>query len=281
MRRILKEKVVDKSTEKKKRDALIQSIAVEETVKARVLDEVKQKKDELKSFEKSEAKAREQVEFWKKAAKDAERVFKALEARVVPLHSRVEEVETRLGKLLKEEVDVRQSLRFEQAKFTDEIIRLHSDFDIEERRLTHEIEVLERQKADQEARLMVLSRSGDMISQDLATKEREQKAMDVSLTNRMRELATINMNLAQTKSETERAKRELDAVDGKLEMLRAELYAKDKEIVAKTEEISYQEQAVISRREQLVALSAKEKRIQDLIPAIEALYERAGLKVKL
>lgn len=281
MRRILKEKVVDKSTEKKKRDALIQSIAVEETVKARVLDEVKQKKDELKSFEKSEAKAREQVDFWEKAAKDAERVFKELEARVVPLHSRVEEVETRLGKLLKEEVDVRQSLRFEQAKFTDEIIRLHSDFDIEERRLTHEIEVLERQKADQEARLMVLSRSGDMISQDLATKEREQKAMDVSLTNRMRELATINMNLAQTKSETERAKRELDAVDGKLEMLRAELYAKDKEIVAKTEEISYQEQAVISRREQLVALSAKEKRIQDLIPAIEALYERAGLKVKL
>lgn len=281
MRRILKEKTVDKSAEKKKRDDLIHSIAVEQTVKTRVEDEVKQKQNELKSMEKAEAKAREQVSFWENAARDAERVFKELEAKVVPLHSRVAEVEARLARLLKDEVDMRQSFRLEQANLTDQIIKMRADFDFEERRLAHEIEILERQKADQEARLMVLSRSGDMIAQDLATKEREQKAMDVSLTNRMKELATINMNLAQTKSEAERAKKELDLVDGRLATLKAELSAKDKEISEKVEEVRKQEEAVHARREQLVSLSVKEKRIQELIPAIEALYERAGLKIKL
>lgn len=281
MRRILKEKTVDKSAEKKKRDILIDSIATEQRTKDVILSEIKSLKDEMRAQRKMTEDAQEKAEFWKKASVDAERVFKELEAKVVPLHSKIEEAENRLGKLLKEEVDLRQSYRFQQANFADQTIKLRADFDYEERRLSHEIELLERQKADQEARLMVLSRSGDLIAQDLATKEREQTAMDVSLANRMKELATINMNLAQTKSESERAKRELDLVDGRLATLKAELSAKDKEISEKVEEVRMQEEAVHARREQLVSLSVKEKRIQELIPAIEALYERAGLKIKL
>lgn len=281
MRRILKNLPVDKTTEKKKRDALIESIAVEQTTKARIQEEIDEKKAEIKTLEKNETKAREQVEFWKKAAADAERVFKELEAKVGPLYTRVEEMEARLGTLLKEEVEVRQSIRAKQTELMDNLISLREDFDEEERRLNNEIALIERKKADQEARLMVLSRSGDLIADELAKKESEKQAIDESLTNRMKELTTINMNLTQTKNETERAKKELDNIDSKLSALRIELAEKDKKIIEKTEEIQKQEAVVLNLREQLVQLSAKEKRIQELIPAIEELYNRAGLKVKI
>jgi chromosome segregation ATPase len=281
MRRILDKKPVDKSAEKKKRDALIQSIGVEETTKMLLLEEIKNLQNELKTNAKEEDKAREQVEFWKNAARDAERVFKELEAKVVPLHSRVAEVETRIGKLIKDEVDIKQSFRKQQFDITNDLAKLRADFEAEERRLSYEIRLLEQQKASEESRLSILSRSSDIVAEDIARKEREQQAIDSSLAHRMRELATINMNLAQTKSEAERAKKELDKVDEKLATLKGELMEKDKEIARKIGEVNEQEQQVHVRREQLVALAAKEKRIQEVIPAIEALYNRAGLKIKI
>lgn len=91
--------MVDKSAEKKKRDALIQSIASEETVKARLAAEVTEKKAELLEHEKMVAKAKEQVEYWTKASLDAERVFRELEAKVKPLHSEIDALKNKCAEL--------------------------------------------------------------------------------------------------------------------------------------------------------------------------------------
>lgn len=281
MRRIREKKAVDKSADKKKRDALIHSIAIEEQALTLFGEQKNRAKKEISEIEKEKETAREQADFYKNSAARYENEYNDVVLKLIPLQSEIGSLESRLGKLIKEEVAIRMSLREMQEGYGKERARLDSERIKEEKGYEKRKAELEQEIISLEAKIKVLTKSSEEVAKDVADKSREKVSLDSSLGRRMEELAQINLNLAQSRTESERAEKELAEVGNRIKSLKNDIAAKDVEISKKNDEVTAREQEVEKKREELVALMQRSKKIDEKAQAVKDLFQMAGLNVDI
>jgi hypothetical protein len=280
-RRENKEKVIDKSAEKQKRDELIASIATETTVKQSLQKDSVELKKIIKEENELAVVAKDKKTFWEKASDDAERLFKDLETKIRPLHSELGTLEVTIVQIKKEEAAAKEALLKMQIEATEEMARLNNFYATEKNRIDANFISLARENTELENRVTVLKATESSLVDSIAENRREQIAVTSSLELRIKELAQINLNLSSTQLEISRAQKEVGQIDTRLAVLKVELTAKDKEIQDRAIEVQEKEDEVTLRKQELLALALKEKRIEELVPAIQELYRSAGLSVKI
>lgn len=280
-RREIKTQGADKSAEKKKRDELIASIAVETGVR----DDLKK---EIKALSEEYAKAKEEmtafeakVDFWKKATADAERVFLEWETKAKAMHQAIADAEIRIKELNREESIAKANLSRVQVESAGEMAQIHNQVEAEKQRIDANFVVLMNENTQLEQRVNVLKSTENSIIDEITEKRKEVILLDEMLTKRKSILSQINMDIESARAAYRESRKEITTLDVQLDALKAELTVKDKEIADKKTALELQEGEMNQKKEQLVALAVRENRINELAPAIEELYRKAGLSVKL
>ncbi len=280
-RRETKTQVVDKSAEKKKRDELIASIAVETGVR----DDLKK---EIKALSEEYAKAKEEmtafeakIDFWKKATADAERVFLEWETKAKAMHQAIADAEIRIKELNREESTAKANLSRVQVESAGEMAQIHNQVEAEKQRIDANFVVLMNENTQLEQRVNVLKSTENSIIDEITTKRAEVINLDGAITKGKSILSQINMDIESARAAYRQSQKQITTIDVQLDALKAELTIKDKEIADKTAALQVQENEMNQKKEQLVALAVRENRINELAPAIEELYRKAGLSVKI
>lgn len=281
MRRIREKKAVDKSADKKKRDALIHSIAIEEQALTLFGEQKNRAKKEISEIEKEKETAREQADFYKNSAARYENEYKELVEKVIPLQSEVAGLNDRIGRLIKEELSIRMSLRGLQEEYARTKAKFNEEEIADTKKQSDRKFYLEQEIISLEAKVKVLTKSSEEVAKDVADKSREKVSLDSSLARRMEELAKINLNLAQSRTESEKAEKELIEVGKKIKSLQNDIAEKDMEISKKNDEVTAREQEVEKKREELVALMQRSKKIDEKAQAVKDLFQMAGLNVDI
>lgn len=279
MRRNLVKKSVDTSSEKKNRDTIIRSIAVEEGVldKLRVAQtEVAFEVDQLES--KKEI-SRGELDVLESHIKEKESLLASLQEDIISAQSEVSGLKDEKEKLLSEIEEVKASLKKIQDDYNTESVRIG---DVREKEaLLHKqnIDTLVSIIADLEAKVDVLTKSESQISSDIDSKQKEQSSLDVSLAHRIEELARINRDLATSQTASLKAEREYKDIEIKIANIQTEMLEKDNAIKAKNEELSEREKEVENKRKELLSVMLREKKLQEREGAVKDLFDLAGIKV--
>lgn len=281
MRRTATKKGVDKSKEKERQQILMQSIAIEQSNLTALGNAKEELVSEISSLCEQRDKVLEEIGLYKVKADEGNAYLEKLQAEIISGQSEVAELSSEvfgLGKK-KEEITRACSVFVENAtkENTAIIASLNSSvISLEEKKV-----LLEREIAEKEARVAVLSKSENVISEEIANKTREKISVDASIEHRMAELAQINLNLASSNTQAVRAKKELDDVASKVVRMKEEIASFDKQIQEKTAEIETQEAEVDKKREQLVGLVMREKKLAEKSGAIRDLFKMAGINISV
>ncbi len=281
MRRIIANKIVDKSTEKKQRDALIDSIAVEKQVLGTLSDEIGESTDRVESLNKEINALVSKIETYQKDINLYEKKNDKLVGEIIDSQNKLQGLDEIKKELERDLLLLRTEFNTEQLKFNKE----RAEFKRISERDVLESEIkkgsIRREIDSLDTRYKVLTKCVDDISKDITNKEQQCKGLDVSIAHRMKELAQINKDLSGSKSQAERASLEFSKIDSKIRELQKEIDLKDKEVREKTEEIKNKENEVEKKREELVAVMMRSRKIDEKAEAIKELFGKAGLKVDI
>lgn len=280
-RREIKTQVADKSVEKKKRDELVASIAVETGVRDGLKKEIESLNAEYKKAKEDMAELEVKVEFWKKATVDAERIFKEWESKAKEMHSSISEAEVRIAALNKDENIAKNNLSRMQVESAGEMAQIHNQVEAEKKRIDATFVSLMGESSQLEQRVEVLKKTENSIIDEITNKRVEVKSLDEDIVKAKSTLSQVNMDIEGARRAYRAAQNEITRIDTQLTAVKAELTQKDIEIAKKTTDLTAAETEVTTKKEQLLALAAKEKRVQDLIPAVRELYRAAGLSINI
>lgn len=280
-RREIKTQVADKSAEKKKRDELIASIAVETGVRDDLKKEIAVLTDEYAAVKEDLEKLEVKVDFWKKATADAERVFIEWETKAKAMHQAIADAEIRIKELNKEENIAKTNLSRMQVESAGEMAQIHNQVEAEKQRIDASFVALMQENTQLEQRVTVLKSTENSIIDEITVKRAEVINLDGAITKGKSILSQINMDIESARAAYRQSQKQITTIDVQLDALKAELTIKDKEIADKTAALQVQENEMSQKREQLLALAVRENRINELAPAIEELYRKAGLSVKI
>lgn len=281
MRRKLEKKEVDKTSEKKKRDALVSSIATEEGVLAGVKGNIsKLRVDEAEASKKTESAIKE-LGYYLNEIEKAKVSFIEEQKKLLPLSSQVGALEARIEKLVNEEVSLKVSKRELEAGYSEERKRMDDERSGEIKKHSETINFLKSEISLLEARKLVLSSTESQISDDIASKSREKDSLDASLSHRTRELAQINLNLAKSKEQEESAKKKIEEIDSQIHALEDTRLKMDAEIKNKNQEVLEREKEVENKRAELIALVGREKKLGEKEQKLRDLFDAVGLEFKM
>lgn len=281
MRRKLEKKEVDKTSEKKKRDALVNSIATEEAVLTSVKGNIsKLRVDEAEASKKTEAAIKE-LGYYLNEIEKAKVTFAEEQKKLLPLSSQVGALEARIEKLVNEEVSLKVSKKELESSYSDERKRMDDERSNEIKKHSESINLLKSEISLLEARKLVLSSTESQISDDIASKMREKDSLDASLSHRTRELAQINLNLAKSKEQEESAKKKIEEIDSQIQELENTRLKMDDEIKKKNEEVLAREKEVENKRAAIIALVGREKKLGEKEQKLRDLFDAVGLEFKM
>lgn len=271
----------NKSKEKEQHNAIIDAVAREQLV----ISELETKKGvvekQIEILIATLDSVKKEVVFHEGQLDVVKEELTTTQETLIPLQSEVDEIKREVALLSLSKEEEERSLRHfleENAQKRVEATRIAEDSIAE---LTRIKTALESEIATKEEHIAVLSKSENIIADEINSKKREIQNVDASIERRQKELAQINLNLASSASEEAKAKRQIDEVAMKLQKLKEELVEYDKQIVEKNIEISEKEKEVEAKREEFVALIMREKKVGEKGAAIKELFRRAGIDINI
>ena len=278
MRRNLIKKSADTSADKKNRDTLIQSIAVEERVLDDILIKFTDTAFEVCVLENKKKEVERDLDILEVHVTKEQYVFLSLKEEVISLQSTVSGLKDEKEKLTTEIESEKASLKKTQDDYNKESVRINYIRDKENLLYKQNIDTLVSIVANLEAKVEVLSKSESQISQEISSKQKEQSSLDVSLAHRIEELARINCDLTTSQTASLRAEREYKDIETKISNIQSEMIEKDNAIKAKNEELTAREEEVDKKRKELLAVMLREKKISEREIAVKDLFDMAGIK---
>lgn len=280
MRRI-KAKEIDKSKEKQKRDVLVRSIAVEQSVKTSLASEIKELEKlvkDLRAEVKDEvgrvATSKENTKKYKNAEVEAFDSMSVAQVKVIEHETKVKELQSTIQSLEGSISDMRN------AYMNEHVIAVAVRSRENEEHARH-ITNLHSQIVSMEDKVGVLKKIENDITRSIEDRKLEQTGLEHTLQFRLQELSRVNMSVDTTKSEQERAREEYELWGKRLESIKSEFSKIDNEVLAKTEEVKTKETEVENAREKLVALIMREKKLDERSGFIKDLFEKAGIEIKM
>lgn len=280
MRRV-KAKEIDKSKEKQKRDVLVRSIAVEQSVKTSLASEIKELKKlvndlrtEVKEEEDNIAVAKANTKKYKSAEVTAFDSMRAAQAKVIEHETKAKELRSIIQSL---EASISETRNSHMNEHAITIAVRNRENEEHAQHITN----LRSQIIDMEGRVATLKKIENDITRSIEDRKLEQTGLEHTLQFRLQELSRVNMSVDTTKSEYERTREEYELWGKRLESIKSEFSRIDNEVFTKTEEVKTKEREVENAREKLVALMVREKKIDERADTIRDLFERAGLNIKL
>lgn len=281
MRRTATKKGVDKSKEKERQQILMQSIAIEQSNLTALGNAKEELVSEISSLCEQRDKVLEEIGLYKVKADEGKVELEKLQAHIISGQSEVAELSSEVFGLGKKKEEITRACAVFVENATKENTAVIASLNNSVTSLEEKKVLLEREIVEKEARIAVLSKSENTISEEIANKTREKVSVDASIEHRMKELAQINLNLASSNTQAVRAKKELDDVAIKVVRMKEEIASFDKQIQEKTAEIETQEAEVDKKREQLVGLVMREKKLAEKSAAVKELFRRAGVDVNI
>lgn len=281
MRRTATKKGVDKSKEKERQQILMQSIAIEQSNLTALGNAKEELVSEISSLCGQRDKVLEEIGLYKVKADEGKVELEKLQAHIISGQSEVAELSSEVFGLGKKKEEITRACAVFVENATKENTAVIASLNNSVTSLEEKKVLLEREIVEKEARIAVLSKSENTISEEIANKTREKVSVDASIEHRMKELAQINLNLASSNTQAVRAKKELDDVAIKVVRMKEEITSFDKQIQEKTAEIETQEAEVDKKREQLVGLVMREKKLAEKSAAVKELFRRAGVDVNI
>lgn len=281
MRRIFQKKEVSKSKEKEQQKAIILSVNQSKKQKEVIESESKQLKTEILQDKRLYADLTEQIKNLKKEEGSCGSRVKKLKDEILVLEEKRDSLQINIDDKTSVLKSIQENIESEQKKAEKELRRLDDIKNERHKTLHGEILTVEKLLADKRAQLDVASKSEEQIAQSVATKQREQKAIDASIAKRVQELAQINYDLAETEAQKRRAEEEVRDAKKRLSSIEAEIAVFDAEIKAKEAKIQEAEVQALNKRKEIVALIKREKRLEELIPTIRDLYAKAGITIDI
>lgn len=267
--------------EKKKREAIMRSIAIEETV---ITEKKKEKELLLKEIADLEviagtiaiendvadtelSKKKDELFALKSEVEAKTREVDSLEKKVAFLAQKLELTETEIQRIkashVKDHNDIKH--RIEKAKEQEALTIAN---------INGEINFLKEKVA-------ALTITEAALIQSIDTMTREKANLDHAISSRMAELAHINKNLAGSSLQREKAEKYLKEIDERLATAKETLLMQDRLVVAKSEEVVKKEAEVEAKRLELVGLVLREKRVDEKALQIRQMFERAGLSTNI
>lgn len=281
MRRIKREGKIDASVEKKKRNEILQSINAAKKEKETVDKNRKDIEVGIVTLTQIHEAKKSEVSVIGRQIDTLETKKAELESEIRPLESELDTLKQKISKEKYNLSELEKKVSEKGASITKELQLLDDTYHNRIEFTKKTVKSLNDQIAEKEARIAVLTHSEEQIASTLVSKEHEKKSLDVSLAHRMKELAQINKDLARTEEETENAEREMKKLTQNVDSKKRELEQFDKEIAAQTEKVQKAEKDAEEKRKQIVALVKREERLNELIPAVRGLYEKAGIKIDI
>lgn len=281
MRRTATKKGVDKSKEKERQQILMQSIAIEQSNLTALGNTKEELVSEISSLCEQRDKVLEEIGLYKVKADEGKVELEKIQAHIISGQSEVAELSSEVFGLGKKKEEITRACAVFVENATKENTAVIASLNNSVTSLEEKKVLLEREIVEKEARIAVLSKSENTISEEIANKTREKVSVDASIEHRMKELAQINLNLASSNTQAVRAKKELDDVAIKVVRMKEEITSFDKQIQEKTAEIETQEAEVDKKREQLVGLVMREKKLAEKSAAVKELFRRAGVDVNI
>jgi len=278
-RTFAQENNVEPSVEKKKQEEIIASVATEE-----------RKYDSLKEKVESIIEDVESIEL-KKEAENEE--LSRLVAQRTSVQSEIDLLEQQKGTLLGEIDDSTVKLKeimtghemelnvyrreIDDAKSSLESVRAllsieTTDYDTKKAERSAELEAISRKVSEAEEYLTVLSGNAEKKLSEL-------QEVGTQLDAKKAYFENIELLIRSARSRKDSVDIELSESFKKFNEMQDKIYEAEDSLIQKQKEIEGKDAQIENLKAQILGISAKEERVNALIPRLIDLYEKAGIKI--
>ncbi len=280
MRRLVSIKTKE-SKESQNRSDLLASINREETLKEQLISDIEILQQDLTDLLQEHNSAKEELSKTKLSIEKKIKDFDKASFDLQTIDLEVIEKNSLLVSLDKQIKELENQIFVFSNKKQSDITELESSFENTKDKINKEIYLLTENIKQLNSEIADLKNIENAHGLTIQSQLSERKALDISIANRMKELASINNDLEATALSAKEAKKKANELDDKIKQLNEEMLSKDEIINAKIKEIAEKEQEVQNRRTEIVALSARSLKIDEKGKAVKKLFEAAGLDINL